>query len=151
MINNPQQTSVTQVLINPSYEYRSKIELFGLPLLHITKGINPLTGKPWVSKGIIAIGEIAIGFLAIGGFALGFIAIGGFGIGAIAFGGLVLGLIAAGGISLGVFAAVGGIAYSLIYAVGALAHAQYVISPFRGDQDVFDILGQLQKVIQRVL
>ena len=151
MINKPQQTPMTQVLINPGYEYRSKIELFGLPLLHITKGINPLTGKTWVSKGIIAIGEIAIGFLAIGGFALGFIAIGGFGIGAIAFGGLVLGLIAAGGISLGVFAAVGGIAYSLIYAVGALAHAQYVISPFRVDQEVFDIVGRFWSGIQWIL
>lgn len=143
MINNYQQTPVNQIQINPGFEYRSNIEIFGLPLIHITKGHNPQTGARRVSKGIIAIGEIAIGFLAIGGFALGFIAIGGLGIGAIAFGGLALGLISAGGIALGVLAAAGGVAYSLMFAVGALAYAQYVITPFRVDHEVIDILGQL--------
>jgi hypothetical protein len=151
MISNPQQTPVNQVLINPGFEYRSNVEIFGLPLLHITKGNNPLNGAPRVSKGIIAIGEIAIGLLAIGGFALGFIAIGGLGIGVIAFGGLAFGLIAFGGISLGIVAAIGGVAYSLMYAIGALAHAQYVISPFRVDRELFNILGQLWSGLRQIL
>ncbi len=50
-----------------TYEYRSKKELFGLPLVHIVYGlgIDPLTGKFRVAKGIIAIGNIAVGGLAI--------------------------------------------------------------------------------------
>jgi hypothetical protein len=45
------------------YEYKSEAELFGLPLVHIARGIDPKTGAPRVAKGIIAIGNIAVGVL----------------------------------------------------------------------------------------
>ena len=151
MIGNTQNAQANQVTMVPGYEYRSEIELFGWPLIHITKGYDPLTGKPRVSKGVIAIGEIAIGALAVGGFALGGIAIGGMGIGVIALGGLAVGVITIGGIALGALAAVGGVAYSLMYAVGALAHAQYVISPFRVDQEIVDLLGRFWSGIRQIL
>jgi len=46
------------------YEYRSKSELFGWPLVHIAQGLDPETGLPRVTKGIIAFGSIAIGVFA---------------------------------------------------------------------------------------
>ncbi len=100
------------------YEYRSETELFGLPLIHITRGVDPYTGRRRVSKGIIAIGEVAIGAIAVGGFALGGIAIGGMGIGLVAIGGLALGIIALGAVSFGLFFAMGTVALSLMYAIG---------------------------------
>ena len=151
MINNTQQVQANQVTIVPGFEYRSEIELFGWPLVHVTKGYDPLTGKKRVSKGVIAIGEIAIGGLAVGGFALGGIAVGGMGVGVIALGGLAIGALSAGGIALGALAAVGGVAYSLIYAIGALAYAPHVISPFRVDQEIFDLLNRFWSGIRQIL
>ena len=143
MNTNIEQISENQKLAYPGFEYRSEQELFGWPLIHITKGYDPKTGNRLVSKGVIAIGESAIGLVAIGGFALGVIAIGGMGIGLIAFGGLAAGLIAFGGVALGMFVAMGAAAFSLMYAIGVMANAKYVISPFRVDWEVIDHLRQL--------
>ena len=150
MIGNNEQSTVNQVLVYPGYEFRSKLEIFGWPLVNITKGHDPLTGKPRVSKGIIAIGEIAIGGLAIGGLAIGGIAVGGLGVGVFALGGLAFGGIAAGGIAIGALFAVGGVAYSLMYAVGAFAHAPYVISPFRVDHEILGFLERFWSRIQQI-
>ena len=103
------------------YEYKSEQEIFGWPLIHITSGYDPESGKRRVSKGLLAIGESAIGLVAIGGFALGLVAIGGLGIGLIALGGLAAGLIAFGGVALGIYAAVGAAAFSLTYAIGVIS------------------------------
>jgi tRNA A-37 threonylcarbamoyl transferase component Bud32 len=107
-------------------DYRSKATLFGLPLLHITAGLDPATGKQRVAKGIIAIGGIAKGVVAIGGVAMGGLAMGGLTIGVFAFGGLGLGLLASGGLALGLIAAFGGLAIAPIafggMAVGYLAY-----------------------------
>ncbi len=124
---NIKQISENQKLVYPGFEYRSEQELFGWPLIHITRGRDSQSGNRLVSKGVIAIGESAIGIVAIGGFALGGIAIGGLGVGLIAFGGLAAGLIAFGGVALGVFAAMGAAAFSLMYAIGVIANAKYVI------------------------
>ncbi len=37
-------------------EYRSKKTLLGLPLVHVTWGVDPSTGKPKVARGILAVG-----------------------------------------------------------------------------------------------
>ncbi len=60
--------------------YKSKIMLFGLPLIHIAFGPDEdgLHGK---AKGILALGERATGFIAIGGRATGVVAIGGMAMG----------------------------------------------------------------------
>jgi len=52
------------------YEFRSKAEIFGLPIIHISNGIDPLTGRFIVARGLIALGDIAIGGIAIGEFPL---------------------------------------------------------------------------------
>jgi hypothetical protein len=151
MTNNTQHTTVNQLPMHPGFEYRSEMEILGWPLVHITKGYDPNTGKLLVSKGVIAIGEIAIGALAVGGFALGGLAVGGMAVGAIALGGLAIGVLSAGGIALGGFAAAGAVSYSLVYAIGVFAHAQYVISPFRVDREIFELLERFWSGIRQIL
>ena len=89
-------------------DYRSKATLFGLPLLHVTSGLDPATGRQRVAKGLIAIGGIAKGVVAIGGVAMGGFAFGGLAVGVFAYGGLALGLLAFGGGALALIAAFGG-------------------------------------------
>jgi hypothetical protein len=103
------------------YEYRSKTEILGWPLVHIAGGINPQTGAPLVAKGILAIGNFAIGLIAIGAMAIGVFTIAGIGIGLFVLGGIALGAIAFGGLAFGIFLAVGGLAISVGYAYGGLA------------------------------
>lgn len=100
------------------YEYRSKTELFGLPLVHIVFGfgIHPVTGKMRVAKGIIAIGNIAVGGIAMGGLSIGLISLGG----------LALGLLALGGLSIGLLIAVGGFAIGTI-SIGGGALGYYAL------------------------
>lgn len=98
------------------YEYRSRTELFGLPLVHIATGYNPSTGMPR-----IAIGNIAVGGLAIGGLSFGLIS----------FGGLALGLIAIGGAAVGLLLALGGMAVGLV-AIGGAAFGYYALAVEHG-------------------
>jgi tRNA A-37 threonylcarbamoyl transferase component Bud32 len=106
-------------------DYRSKATLFGLPLLHVTSGIDPQTGRLRVAKGIIAIGDRAKGVVAFGGMATGGFAFGGLAIGVFAFGGCALGLISFGGLAIALLAAFGGGAIAPIAigggAIGILA------------------------------
>lgn len=119
-----------------SYEHRSEDELWGLPLLHIARGINPETGLPRVAKGIVAIGDFAVGLVAIGGFAVGGLAIGGIALGILTLAGIALGVAAVGGVALAIYLAVGGVAVSLVFALGAVGVGDHVISATRSDPDV---------------
>ena len=112
------------------FEYQSKRRFCGMPLLHITSGIDPDTGKRREAhgfvavggraRGIFAFGAVARGWFAFGGVAIGLVAFGGVGIGVVSFGGLALGLLLAYGVlGLGTFA-VGGLAAGY-HAVGGLA------------------------------
>ncbi len=96
------------------YEYRSRRKLWGLPLVHIAYGVDPLTGRQRVARGIIAIGNVGIGVVALGGVALGGIALGGLSFGLISLAGVAVGLLAVGG------CAVGGIAFGGL-AIGGIA------------------------------
>ncbi|MDD5349786.1 MAG: serine/threonine-protein kinase, partial [Chthoniobacteraceae bacterium] len=105
---------------NGPVNYRSKATLFGLPLVHITQGTDPNTGRKLVARGIIAIGDIAQGVIAIGGCAMGGIALGGAAFGVFSVGGLALGLWAFAGLALGLISAWGGFALAPI-AMGGTA------------------------------
>ena len=80
---------------------RSKRRLFGLPLLHITGGIDPETGKWREAHGFVAVGGRARGVFAFGVVARGCFAFGGVAMGLVAFGGMGLGLVSFGGLALG--------------------------------------------------
>ena len=131
------------------YEYRSKLELFGLPLIHIAQGFDPDTGRPRVAKGIIAIGNIAMGVFALGGVAFGGLTIGGISLGLGAFGGIAIGGVALGGMALGILFAAGGLAVSFLYAIGGLALAPHAISSMGADPEFLRLLEKWMPGIQQ--
>lgn len=122
------------------YEYKSEVELFGWPLIHIAQGYDPQTLRPRVARGIIAIGNAAIGVFALGGLAIGWFAFGGLSLGIIALGGVALGGIGVGGVAIGLLLAAGGLALSSAYAVGGLALAPHFIGGNGVDPDFYQIL-----------
>ncbi|MCA9118831.1 MAG: protein kinase [Planctomycetales bacterium] len=125
------------------FDYRSKGELFGWPLVHIATGTDPQTGRKRVAKGIIAIGDVAVGGIAIGGAATGVFAVGGASLGVFSFGGAAVGLLMAiggaasslgfscGGGAFGAIA-MGGIAVGY-YAYGGVAFAVHGLSGIHRD------------------
>ena len=138
--NNTEQAQGGAGIYRNYIEYRSETELFGLPLVHVARGIDPKTGFFRVAKGIIAIGDVAVGFLAMGGIALGGIAIGGLGLGLVAICGLAFGLITIGGVSVGLLFALGGIAFSQMYAFGGLAQAPHIITENHLDKAFLQVI-----------
>jgi len=56
------------------FEYKSKAEMFGLPLVHISFKYRS-NRVPVVAKGILAIGQFAYGFITISQFGIGLISI----------------------------------------------------------------------------
>ncbi|HEY3226284.1 MAG TPA: protein kinase [Planctomycetota bacterium] len=125
------------------YEYKSRITIFGWPLVHITRGVDA-SGREVAARGVIAIGGRAYGVLAVGGFAMGVIPIGGLAIGLVAWGGLAIGaLLAMGGGAIGTVAWGGGaVGYVAMgggaagyYAYGGGAMGKYVYSSHRRDPE----------------
>lgn len=94
-----------------SFEYRSRLRIAGVPLVHVVHGIDPSTGRRPPAMGVVAVGQVAIGLVAVGQLAIGAISVGqaaiglGWGIGQLAFG-----LLAAGQLAAGVLGAVGQVA-----------------------------------------
>jgi predicted Ser/Thr protein kinase len=95
-------------------DYRTRQTLFGLPLVHVTWGIDPATGRQRVAKGIVAVGPVAIGVIAVGFSAWGL---------------FPCGLVAGGFAPVGILLAVGfwavGLAAAGFQAVGLLALASW--------------------------
>jgi len=93
------------------FEYRSRLKIAGLPLVHVVRGIDPSSGHRPPAIGLVAVGQVAVGLIAIGQIAVGIISVGqaaiglGWGIGQLAFG-----LLAAGQVAAGVLGAVGQVA-----------------------------------------
>jgi hypothetical protein len=119
----------------PSYEYKSSLTIGSWPLVHVCGGVDPVTMKLRVARGIVAIGDIAVGVLAIGGVACGLFTIGGASFGLLmAVGGAALGL----GASVGAFAvgsiAIGAVAVGFKYAIGAVAFGPAAIDSLHCDE-----------------
>jgi hypothetical protein len=110
------------------YEYRSSLAIGGWPLVHVAAGFDPVTMRPRVARGVIAIGNLAVGVVAIAGLSCGLVAVGGLSIGILlALGGVALGLgLSAGGLAVGSIA-VGGMAVGLAHAIGGVAVAPSII------------------------
>ena len=131
----------------PLFEYRSKLELFGLPLVHIRlrAGIERGPVKAWIAAGDAALGVIfafggvavapisfgglAVGVFALGGFAVGLMPCGGFSLGPWALGGFAVGWRAFGGCAVGWSAAEGAVAIARGFAQGAVALAAHANDP----------------------
>jgi hypothetical protein len=136
------QTCIAQRTVI-GFEYRSPISIAGWPLIHVCAGLDPVTMRPRVAKGIIAIGNVAVGGVAIAGVAFGLLTIGGASFGLLfALGGAAIGLgLSVGGFAVGSFA-LGGAAIGFVYAIGGAAFAPAVIDGRRCDQAVVDFVRQ---------
>lgn len=82
------------------FEYKSKMTIAGLPLLHIAIGRNA-NRKLRVATGIIAIGQFARGIVAIGQFTVGVVSVGQVGLGFICLGQFALGALVLGQLAVG--------------------------------------------------
>ncbi len=121
------------------YEYKSPTTIGGWPLVHVCSGVDPVTMRLRVARGVVAIGHVAVGVLAIGGVAIGLLTVGGASIGLLmAIGGAALGLgVSVGGFALG-SVAIGGAAVGFIYAIGGGAVGPAVIDGMRCDEAARD-------------
>lgn len=127
----------------PVFEYRSKLDVFGLPLVHIRLrgGLERGPVKAWIAGGDSAIGVLfafgavaiapisfggfAVGLLTLGGFAIGLLSFGGFSLGPWAIGGMAVGLKSFGGCAIAWLAAHGGVAVAHDFAFGVVAWARH--------------------------
>ena len=108
-------------------EFTSHQHYFGYPLVHITKGICPETGRHKTAKGIIAIGKFATGAVAIGQFAAGFIALGQIACGLLAIGQVCLGLFVLAQVAIALLVGIGQVATGII-AIGQVALGYFTLS-----------------------
>ncbi|HEY3762503.1 MAG TPA: sigma-70 family RNA polymerase sigma factor [Verrucomicrobiae bacterium] len=127
-----------------AYEYRSRLSLFGLPLLHVRIGdrFDVLRGpvKAWIAIGsshavglIFASGGIAVAPISFGGIAIGLFSFGALSFGVISMGAIALGVLAYGGMAFGVQVACacgmaldsaeGACVIARNFAMGDIAHA----------------------------
>ena len=125
------------------FEYRSAVSIAGWPLVHVCLGADPVTMRPRIAKGVIAIGNLAVGGIAIAGLSVGLVTVGGVSIGLLfALGGAALGL----GLSIGGFAmgsvAFGGAAIGFLHAVGGAAFGPSIINGSRCDAGTVDFIRQ---------
>ena len=103
-----------------NFEYRSKEEINGWPLIHINLGTHPETGRPLVAKGVVAIGNIAFGVVSIGAAAFGVVTLAAFGLGVVSLAGMAIGIVALGAVALGYEFALGAAVLSAKFAMGAI-------------------------------
>ena len=119
-------------------EFVSHRRLFGLPLVHYTRGKCPETGRRIVAKGIVAIGRMAIGGLAIGHASAGVIAIGQLAIGlALGLGQASTGLLALGQLAIGVIFGLGQFVTGYV-AIGQIGVGTYVLAQLGFGPHVWD-------------
>ena len=111
---------MTTLLQRTDFEYRSKEEINGWPLVHINIGTNPETGRPLVAKGVVAIGNIAFGIVSIGAAAFGIVTLGVFGLGVVSLASMAIGIVALGAVALGYEFALGAVVLSAKFAIGAI-------------------------------
>ncbi len=127
--------------LRPLSDWRTQRTLLGWPLVHVTSGLDPVTGSPRVAKGIVAIGPTAIGVVAVGFRACGLVATGLFACGGAAAGLFSLGMLASGLasvgfqttglIAIGLHRAIGLVAMALSHAIGLVAIAPDAIGLFK--------------------
>ena len=125
------------------FEYRSELMIGNLPMIHLCTGIDPVTMRPRVAKGVIAIGNVAIGGIAIGGLSLGLVTVGGASFGALfALGGAAIGLgLSIGGLAVGSIA-IGGAAIGFVHAIGGGAFGPSIIDGRRCDPSAVEFVRQ---------
>jgi hypothetical protein len=122
-------------------EFKTYLNVGGLPLVHYTYGVCPQTGRRITAHGIIAVGRIASGVIAIGQFAIGLIAIGQLSIGLLfALGQASFGAYCVGQLAVGLYFGAGQFATGHI-AIGQFAYGTYVLAQIGLGGHVVDMHG----------
>ena len=123
------------------FEYRSSASIGSWPLIHVCVGVDPVTMRPRVARGIVAIGNIAVGGIAIAGLSCGLVTVGGLSCGLlVALGGAAVGLgLSVGGLAVGSIA-IGGAAIGFVYAIGGAAVGPAIIDGRRCDPAVLEFV-----------
>lgn len=99
-------------------EYRSRAEVNGVPVVHVSFAGFDHVRQPRVARGLFAAGDVAIGVVAVGGIAIAPLSFGGIAVGLLALGGVAAGVVAVAGVAMGLVA-VGAVAVG-VTAVGEL-------------------------------
>ena len=130
-----------------NFEFRSKEEINGWPLIHINFGKNPDSGRPLVAKGVVAIGNVAFGVVSIGAVAFGVVALGGVGLGVVSLAGVAIGIVALGAVAWGYDFALGAVAISDKLAIGAIGLEFHpVVWPLIFAASIATVIWRLRKV-----
>ena len=125
------------------FEWRTKTQVFGWPLVHVAVGRDPETRKLRVAKGVIAIGQFGIGLVTVAQFGIGLF----FGLGQ-----FMLGSVVVAQFALALLFGLGQFAFGYIaigqFAVGEYARAQitygrYAWSGMRQDPQAVAPFGKI--------
>lgn len=100
------------------FEWRTRAELFGWPVIHVAFGRDSETGKLLIAKGIIAVGQFGIGLITIAQFGVGLL---------FAFGQFTGGLFSIGQFAAGICFGLGQFATGAT-AIGQIAFGKYVLA-----------------------
>lgn len=123
-------------------EYTSHARVGGIPLVHITWGVSPETGRRVTARGVVAVGRRAVGVVALGQVAAGVIAIGQLALGvALGLGQAATGALALGQAALGAAAAIGQVAWSAFVTVAQVGGGEYVLAQYGIGPHVIDVRG----------
>lgn len=157
IINNIEIPISNQILLpRPSWGYKTKITIWGLPLFHICGGWDSQNDKPMTARGIIAIGPFCRGIINIGCICIGIINIAALGIGILSLGCISFGVISCGVLSIGLLfslgggaigaATIGGVAIGII-AIGGVCIGYYTMGYRCFGKYVIDTTTRSQKAI----
>jgi hypothetical protein len=129
-------------------EFVSNARVFGMPVLHFTRGKCPETGTRIVAKGLVAVGRMAFGVIAVGQASCGVIAVGQASIGVLfALGQAAMGLFALGQVAIATAFGVGQFATGY-GAIGQFAYGKYVLAQFGLGEFVWDVRGASKDAVK---
>jgi hypothetical protein len=132
------------------FEWRSKAEFYGYPLVHIAFG-KDANGKRRIAKGVIAIGQFAIGMISIAQVGIGFL----FG-----FGQVMIGLTAISQVAITLLFGIGQLATGYVaigqlvlgyYGLCQIGFARYLWMPDHADAQAVHFFNQLWHEVTKVL
>lgn len=130
-----------KILKSFGFDKKSDKIIFGLPLYHISWGIDE-NKKLRSAKGFFAVGQFATGYFVIAQFGLAFVfGFGQFILAPISIAQFSFGIVAIGQLSFGLFS-IGQFAFGLL-AIGLTAFGKYLFTPERQDQQVLEILKKI--------
>jgi len=100
------------------FEWQSRTEILGWPLIHVAFGKDPATGRFRVAKGIIAVGQFAVGLITFAQVGIGLL----FG-----FGQCIFGFTAVAQVAFGLYFGLGQISTGWT-AIGQICFGYYVLA-----------------------